>query len=189
MSFHVQVYTCVLSYKYKESNHFHVCLVKLCPTDHRVKGIRVSPPWYYPYFHIGVWYLIIIIWLLWYIHHKFLGKKNNKNNMVLGPCLVHTNCIPWCKYGKHISALGICKEYMIRYTISSLILHPQPTCFLFLIHSFPSAFCMLTFAEGWDFLSVFELVWFLLDLMLMRLKYSQIEIHLKMNILGSVLFL
>ena len=28
MSFHVQAYTCVVSYKYKESNHFAVCLVK-----------------------------------------------------------------------------------------------------------------------------------------------------------------
>ena len=28
MSFHVQAYTCVLSYKYKESTHFDCCLVK-----------------------------------------------------------------------------------------------------------------------------------------------------------------
>ena len=28
MSFHVQVYMCVLSYKFKESTHFDVCLVK-----------------------------------------------------------------------------------------------------------------------------------------------------------------
>ena len=61
----------------------------------------------------------------------------------------HIQTLPWCKYAKHISALGICKEYMIRYTISSLIQHPQPTCFLFLFTI--SVFCVLSFAEGQDF--------------------------------------